>query len=264
MDQISRYWYRDTSMTNNWYKNCSDFSVPRCVGCDSYIIENDTDNNICLCNECMKYIQARSSRDLDLTLASFNQGKLFYRLDHIPEFSVITASYKNNDFLTTGIDWREVLVTDMVEEDIEDSIFEGHKETEKRHIKLQLLSLLINIGNLMYADMFDEYALRSEDKDVNSLIKDCVDTLKKDENLVVAWKSINPQILEQWLKNGVLPKGEYFSLPKYFYVEKNKSISEDLPLFRVFVNKEDVNIKRNNSIRIKKDVSLEAIRFDIM
>jgi hypothetical protein len=258
---MNQSWYDAANLNNNWYNNkgfTNNMDIPKCISCDNFIVNS---GDLDLCSKCLSYIEKRNNSNVQDFINSFSDKMVSFDIDHIPEFSVITANVKNESFLTVGVDWREALITDVVEEDFSNEII---KNNLMQKAEEDLVNFIFELGNLMYSDIFDNDALRSVDVELDSVVQRILKTNHNPQTPIVAWKAVDVIDFHQWKKDGFIPKGEVFSLAKYFSFEKKSSNSKNKILLKIFVSKKDVYMKRNNSIEVKEKLHINDENVNIV
>lgn len=239
-------WYdRPNINKSNWY---DEQNVKICASCDSYIY-NGSD----LCQSCQDFIQKKiNSFDIKKFMDKFNSDGYSFLCEHIPYFSAITACYKDTDIITVGVDWDYVEITDEIL-DCDKYIYQDNKNIFNNIIS-NLLKFIYDLGGLMYSDIFDSDALvSSSDYFVSNFIN----------NKNFGWKAIKRNEAEEWLEQDFIPKNTIFSLAKYFCVERNHAIDQNILLVKLKSKKYDIVIRRNSTFKVKNDIPISDVEFNI-
>jgi len=250
-------WYSGNN--NNWYESgsMSDIGVPQCVSCDQYIVSPD-DNlkpsqiNYYLCQKCIESVGTKMNSKVARVLKSKGAHKTSFATEHIPEYSVITAEYKNDSIITIGVDWGEVLVNDVIVENYDNDLLESNGITLEA-IEGDLLDFIIRLGNAMYPDSFDQDALRAKDSKFTTLIR------SRNKNKVVGWKSVAKNQYHKWQKNAYIPANTVFSPAEYYSTERDNSILEDKVLLKVCIDRQRIIKQRNGTIKLKKKLKMDCV-----
>lgn len=238
---------------DNWYMNSQSYDIPRCMACNEYII-TPTGSDIDMCDGCLQEINKRLTSKV-AALIEKNKSYVDFVCDHIPDFSIITASFENNDIITIGMDWDEVVISDVIIENYDDSLLKANK-LKLDDVEEDLISFIISLGDVMYPDLFDRDALKAKDDKLNSLISKLCNKNKK----VIAWKAVDNSIYNEWKDKKIIPKGIIFSLPDYYYMERNGGVEKDSVLMKLSTDRKNIIRRRNSTIELKTNLGIDCVR----
>lgn len=258
-------WYEHVSARNWYYEN--GIEANKCMNCGRFAVDDDDDDDgVLLCAQCLDYINERMSEDVKRLLDRYSKRKkrASFIVDNIPDFSVISVNLKGNDIFTIGVDWDEVLITDVIVEDYDHDIFDGMKTTCEDLMR-DLVSFVMDFGEAIYSDIFDKDALRSNDCDFAYAIDDVLSNGRhKKKADVIAWKAIDNNRLNEWKEIGHLPHGECFSLAEYFPIERRNSTQDDWSLLKIFVGNDDVIKRKAESVELKRDIAISKDTLEVV